>query len=118
MIKQWLEDKENMEYIKRELDLFLCNNNGARICNNYKLLSYKKCNLDNFRELTLSECKELKEFMKKNILSIIQCGMEYEEIEVSIVDIIKVIDFKNIIIDFVNDLNGEKVNINKMKKII
>lgn len=118
MIKQWLENNENMEYLKRELDLFLCNNHGAKICYNYKLLSYKKCNLDNFRELTLSECKELKEVIKKDIISIIQYSMAYEDIEVDIQDIMKVVDFKKIINIFVNELEGEKINIDKMKKII
>lgn len=122
IVKEWLKNNANIEWLNSELELWLENNHGADIQYSYGLINRNKEDLnDYYRKIEKKECLQLKWAIIKDVLEIVKNGIAYDyDIDISdstIKKVMKETDFYMFFNSkFVNELNGESENIEIFKR--
>lgn len=124
MVKKWLEDKNNIEWLQGEVDLLLENNYGADVQFLYNLVDDTKEDLgDYYKKLDKSQALKLKWGIIKACEDALSCGIGFDvnNIDISIYTIKKACKevnfYSTFTTEFINNLNGEAENIEELKKV-
>lgn len=121
-INEWLKNNSNINYIFKNVDLYLENNYGGDIQYLYALVDReeKKFQEGYYRTLQKKEITLLKNYICKSFIDVIKNGTNWDDIEASestIRNTLKMYDWYTVLTTrFLNELNGEIENINALKK--
>lgn len=121
-INNWLKEKNNINYIFRNVDLYLENNYGGDIQYLYALVDREEKEfLDGYyRPLQKKEIILLKNYICKSFIDVIKDGINWDGIDASestIKHTLKMYGwYKVLTTQFINELNGETENINILKE--
>ena len=124
MVKKWLEDKNNIEWLQGEVDLLLENNYGADVQFLYNLVDDTKEDLgDYYKKIDKSQALKLKWGIIKACEDALSYGIRFDVncIDISIYTIKKACKelnfYSTFTTEFINNLNGEVENIAELKKV-
>lgn len=122
LIKEWFENKENINFIHREADLYLENNYGCTCQYLYSLVNTEKKELEEYyKTITRQEAIKIKNYICLAYMEAIKFGLNYDGIEANEATIKKAMKENNIFNSlttyFINNLNGGSENIEIIKKV-
>lgn len=124
MVKSWLKNKNNIEWLQGETQLLLENNYGAETQFLYSLVDSSKEDLgDYYKKLDKSQALKLKLGIIKACEDALCYGIRFDvnNIDISIYTIKKACKevnfYSTFTTEFINNLNGEAENIEELKKV-
>ena len=120
-INGWLQETNNINYIFRNVDLYLDNNYGGDIQYLYSLVDTEEKELGGYyRPLQKKEITILKGYICKSFIDVIKDGLNWDGIEASestIKNTLKMYGWYTVLTTrFLNELNGEIENIDILKE--